>query len=151
MFASREFNASLGRKFKDPMHYVVSAARLAYDDRPIANAEPLVRWLTELGEELYGRATPDGYPLTQEGWSSSGQLVQRLQVAQVFSGDDAGLFRTKSESAASASGFPRLMSRAYFEDIEPYLSAQTTAALERSGSQREWNALLLGSPEFNHY
>ena len=50
MFASREFTASLGQKFKDPVHYLVSAVRLAYDVRPISNAEPMVRWLGELGE-----------------------------------------------------------------------------------------------------
>jgi uncharacterized protein (DUF1800 family) len=150
MFASREFTASLGRKFKDPMHYLVSAVRLAYDGRPIANPEPLVRWLEVLGEPLYGRPTPDGYPLTQDGWASSGQMVRRLDVAHLVSADDAGLFESKGNGAASVSGFPRLVSRVYFDDVEPYLSARTATTLERSRSQQEWNALLLASPEFNY-
>ena len=133
MFSSREFTASLGQKFKDPMHYVVSAVRLAYDGRPIGNAEPLVRWLGELGEQVYGRATPDGYPLTQDGWASSGQMARRLEVAHALAAQDANL-----------------ESRVYFDDVEPYLSARTAATLERSGSQQEWNALLLASPEFNY-
>jgi uncharacterized protein (DUF1800 family) len=150
MFASREFTASLGQKFKDPMHYVVSAVRLAYDGRPIVNSEPLVRWLELLGEPVYGRPTPDGYPLTQEGWASSGQMVRRLEVAHLFSADDASLFHSKDTGAATVSGFPRLVSRVYFDDVEPYLSARTATTLEHSSSQQEWNALLLGSPEFNY-
>jgi uncharacterized protein (DUF1800 family) len=35
---SRELNASLGKKFKAPIHYVVSAVRLAYDEKPIPKA-----------------------------------------------------------------------------------------------------------------
>jgi uncharacterized protein (DUF1800 family) len=150
MFTSREFTASLGQKFKDPMHYVVSAVRLAYDGRPIANPEPLVQWLEVLGEPIYGRPTPDGYPLTQDGWNSSGQMVHRVEVAHLFSADDAGLLHSKGDGAASVSGFPRLVSRVYFDDVEPYLSVRTTTTLERSNSQQEWNTLLLASPEFNY-
>ena len=150
MFTSRELTASLGQKFKDPMHFVVSAVRLAYDGRPIANPEPLVQWLEALGEPIYGRPTPDGYSLTQDGWDSSGQMVHRLEVAHLFSADDAGLFHLKGDGAANVSGFPRLVSRVYFDDVEPYLSVRTATTLERSGSQQEWNALLLASPEFNY-
>jgi hypothetical protein len=42
------------------------------------------------------------------------------------------------------------VSRVYFDDVEPYLSARTATTLERSRSQQEWNALLLASPEFNY-
>jgi uncharacterized protein (DUF1800 family) len=150
MLASRELTASLGQKFKDPMHYVVSATRLAYDGRPIANPEPLVRWLEVLGEPLYGRPTPDGYPLTQDGWASSGQMIRRLEVAHLFSADDASLLQPKDNGAARVGGFPHLVSRVYFDDVEPYLSARTATALERSSSQRDWNTLLLASPEFNY-
>ncbi len=34
LFTSRELAAQAGRKFKDPMQYVVSAVRLAYDTPP---------------------------------------------------------------------------------------------------------------------
>jgi uncharacterized protein (DUF1800 family) len=149
MFTSREFTASLGQKFKDPMHYVVSAVRLAYDGRPIASPEPLARWLEDLGEPLYGRPTPDGYSLTRDGWVSSGQMIRRLDVAHEFSADDADRLPSKDSNAANVGGFPRLVSRVYFSDVEPYLSAQTATALERSSSQREWNSLLLVSPEFS--
>src|SRR5256885_7462603 len=49
LFASAEFRASLGTKFKDPVHYVVSAVRLAYDDKAILNAGPMINWLGRMG------------------------------------------------------------------------------------------------------
>jgi uncharacterized protein (DUF1800 family) len=33
LFESPEFSASLGRKFRDPVHYVMAGVRLAYDER----------------------------------------------------------------------------------------------------------------------
>src|SRR5256886_2287399 len=62
LFASAEFRASLGTKFKDPVHYVVSAVRLAYDDKAILNAGPMINWLCRMGAPLYARPTPDGFP-----------------------------------------------------------------------------------------
>ncbi|HUE10686.1 MAG TPA: DUF1800 domain-containing protein, partial [Steroidobacteraceae bacterium] len=74
LFLAREFNASLGGKFKDPMRFVVSAMRFAYDGRPITNTRPLLNWLNGLGEAPFAHQTPDGYPLTELAWASSGQM-----------------------------------------------------------------------------
>src|SRR5450432_3416846 len=95
MFESPEFTPSLGRKFKDPMHYVVSAVRLAYDGRPILNAAPMLGWLGRLGEGLYNRQTPDGYPLDEAAWSSSGQMTTRFEIARIIGSGSAGLFKTE--------------------------------------------------------
>ena len=35
-----------------------------------------------LGQPLLGRSTPDGYPLQGSYWLSSGQLAQRIELAQ---------------------------------------------------------------------
>ena len=45
LFRSKEFDASLGAKFKDPMHYVIGNLRLAYDGKPIVNTHPVINWL----------------------------------------------------------------------------------------------------------
>jgi len=34
------------------VHYVVSAVRLAYDDKAILNAGPMINWLGRMGEPL---------------------------------------------------------------------------------------------------
>ena len=150
MFESHEFAASLGTKFKDPMHYVVSSVRLAYDGKPIANTRPVVNWLNGQNEALYGHLTPDGYALTETAWASSGQMSRRFEIARTIGNGNAGLFDSGDGSPGAVTGFPKLASRLYFDGIEPYLSKTTLAALERLTTQQEWNAFLLASPEFNY-
>ena len=127
MFDSPEFAQSLGKKFKDPMHYVVSAARLALDDRPPpdAAATGLLIWLARLGQLPNDHQTPDGYPLVQAAWASPGQMTTRFEFARAVG----------SRTAAAFNGAPAL-------------SANTQVALREAGSPREHNTLLLSSPEF---
>jgi len=150
LFLAREFNASLGGKFKDPMRFVVSAVRFAYDGRPITNTRPLLNWLNGLGEAPFAHQTPDGYPLTELAWASSGQMSRRFEIARLIGSGNAGLFDPQDGSAAAASGFPQLSNRLYFEGVEPFLAARTRNALDRANSQQEWNTFLLSSPDFSY-
>lgn len=156
MFGSREFQASLGTKFKDPMHYVVSALRLAYDTptregRTFANVKPLNNMLNALGESLYGKLTPDGYGLREIDWSSAGQMSKRFEIAKWIGSGNAGLFDADGGTPVQVNGFPQLSNRLYFDAIEPGLSRQTREALSKAGSQWEWNAYLLSSPDFMYH
>jgi uncharacterized protein (DUF1800 family) len=150
MFLAREFNATLGTKYKDPMRFVIAAVRFAYDGRPISNTHPLLNWLNGLGEAPYGRQTPDGYPLTELDWASSGQISRRFEIARLIGSGNAGLFDPEDGGAATSSGFPQLSNRLYFEAVEPFLAAQTRDALNRASSQQEWNTFLLSSPDFSY-
>ena len=150
MFLAREFDAALGGKFKDPMRFVVSAVRFAYDGRTINNTRPMFNWLNGLGEAPFGRPTPDGYPLTEPSWASSGQMSRRFEIARAIGAGNAGLFDPEDGSAATASGFPQLSNRLYFEAMEPFLAVHTREALSRANSQQEWNTFLLSSPDFSY-
>jgi uncharacterized protein (DUF1800 family) len=151
MLLAREFDAALGGKFKDPMRYVVSAVRLAYDDNAISNSRPMLNWLNSLGEAPFSRQTPDGYPLTQTSWASPGQMSRRFEIARAIGSGNAGLFDPEEKNATSAAaGFPQLSGRLYFEALEPFLTANTRAGLARANSQQEWNTFLLSSPDFNY-
>ena len=148
MFASPEFAASAGRKFKDPVHYVLSAVRLAYDDKPILNAMPVVGWLNRMGEGLYSRQTPDGYPLTQSGWVSPGQMTTRFEIARAIGSGNAGLFKTDAEPQAQVAALPQLSNGLVHRSLEKTLSPATLKALSQARSPQEWNTFLLSSPEF---
>ncbi len=150
LFTAREFDASLGEKFKDPMRFVVSSVRFAYDGRPISNVKPMLNWLGSLGEAPYGRQTPDGYPMTELNWASSGQLSRRFEIARAIGSGNAGLFDAEQGATAVATGFPQLSNRLYFEAVEPFLLVKTRDALGRANSQQEWNTFLLSSPEFSY-
>ena len=135
-------------KFKDPLQFVVSSLRLAYDGKVISNYRPVVGWLNQLGEPLYGRVTPDGYALVEPAWTSSGQLVKRFEIARAIGAGSAGLFNTEDNQPGPRVAFPMLNNRLFYEAIEPTLSARTREALGRTASQQEWNTVLLASPDW---
>jgi uncharacterized protein (DUF1800 family) len=135
-------------KFKDPLQFVVSSLRLAYDGKVISNYRPVVGWLAQLGEPLYGRVTPDGYALVEPAWTSSGQLVKRFEIARAIGAGSAGLFNTEDTQPGPRIGFPMLSNRLFYETIEPALSVRTREALGRTVSQQEWNTVLLASPDW---
>jgi uncharacterized protein (DUF1800 family) len=149
MFQSRDLIANGGKKFKDPAQFVVSSVRLAYDGTPIANAQPLVGWLNQLDQPLFGRITPDGWPLDNESWSSSGQMAKRFDIAHAIGTGNNQLF-TPAGSNARGAGFPMLTTRLYYDAIEPNLSNATRDALAKATSQQEWNTFLLSSPDLNY-
>ena len=149
MLESKEFTANEGKKFKDPMQFVVSSVRLAYDGRPVVNARPLLNWLNQLGEPIYGRLTPDGWPLDAAGWASSGQMAKRFEIARAIGTGNNRLFVPEGSNGV-APGFPMLTTRLYYDAIDPYLSAATRDALGKAASQQEWNTFLLSSPDFNY-
>ncbi len=147
LFASPQFSASLGHKFKDPVHYVVSALRLAYD-KPVLNTAPAINWLFRLGEPLYGRLTPDGYPLTELAWASPGQMETRFEIARVMGAGSAGLFRDEEARATERPAFPRLANALYYQSLQQRLGPDTQRTLSEAVSSGEWNFYLLASPEF---
>jgi uncharacterized protein (DUF1800 family) len=153
LFLDREVLAMMSaptppEKLKDPMVFVISSLRLAYQGKVLTNYRPVVSWLQQLGEPLYGRVTPDGYALTEEAWTSSGQLVKRFEIARAIGSGNAGLFNHEDNTPGPTVGFPMLSSKFFFERIEPALSAKVREALGATTSQEEWNTMLLASPDW---
>ncbi|MHA6203001.1 DUF1800 domain-containing protein [Dyella soli] len=149
MLESKELPASYGKKFKDPMQFVVSSVRMAYDGKPIANAKPLLNWLNQLGEPVFGRLTPDGWPLDASGWSSSGQMARRFEIAGAI-GTGNNRLLTPEGMLKVGGDFPMLATRLYYDTFEPRLSTPTRDALAKATTQQEWNTFLLSSPDFNY-
>ncbi len=146
---SPEFAAAGPMPFKDPMHYVVSAVRAAYADRVLLNTGPMQNWLNMLGEGLYNRQTPDGYPLSADAWNSSGQLATRFDIARSLGSGSAGLFKGADGTAGrERNAFPQLARPMFYDVVAARLSERTRAALDAAPSPQEWNGLLLASPEF---
>lgn len=144
---SPEFLQASGNKFKDPMRYVVSAVRLAYDQKPILNAGPILNWFERMGEPLYGRVTPDGYPLSGKGWDSPGQMTTRFEIAKAIGSGSAGLFKTDGPQPKERAAFPQLANALFFQSITKTLAPTTLQALDQAVSPQEWNTFLLSSPE----
>lgn len=150
MLTSTEFAQSLGKKFKDPVHYVISAVRLTYDDKVVLNTAPMVAWINRMAQPLYGRQTPDGYALTQPGWASPGQMTTRFEIAKTIGSGNPGLFKTEGAQPKERAAFMQLASPFYYQHLQPAMGPRTRQALGQAASPQEWNTLLLSSPEFMH-
>jgi uncharacterized protein (DUF1800 family) len=148
LFKSKAFDASLGSKFKDPIHYAVSSVRLAYDERVILNTGPIQGWLNRMAEGLYNHETPDGYPMIAAAWDGPGQLAVRFEIARQIGSGSAGLFKPDGKGAVDHPAFPQIQNALYYEGLSQTLGAPTQAALNQSTSPQDWNTLFLSSPEF---
>lgn len=143
-----EFTDSAAARFKDPVRYVFSALRMAYDARVVLNTQPVQGWLNRLGEGLFNRTTPDGYPLASAAWTGPGQLATRFEIARQIGSGPAGLFKPPMPDAAEEPAFPLLQNGLYFSALAGTLSAATRAGLARAVSPQDWNTLYLASPDF---
>jgi uncharacterized protein (DUF1800 family) len=154
LFTAPEFDASLGRRFKDPWLYVVSATRLAYDGSPVVDARPLLNALGRLGEQPFGRPTPDGWPLTESAWASPGQMTARFEVARALVGGasrgNPNLFRADGVAAPPAVPRPRVQSAAWQRTLAPRAAPTTRAALADALAARpeDWAWAAIVTPEF---
>lgn len=149
LFHSPEFKASLAHPLlKDPQHYVISAVRMAYGDRVIANTQPIVAWLNRLAQPFYGHLTPDGYPLDRFAWNGPGQIEQRFEIAQAIGSGSAGLFKREEPGAVAQPAFPVLQGELYYDDLDKQLLGPTRVTLAQATSPQEWNVFFLASPDF---
>ena len=147
LFESPEFAASLGRKFRDPVHYVMAGVRLAYDDRVVLNVNPMLNWINRMGEPLYGHETPDGYPLNEAAWASAGQMNTRFEIARAIGANGAVLFRADDKAPMEKPAFPQLAESSAVRAMQVGLSTDTREALAQAKTPQEWNTFLLASPE----
>ena len=134
MVHAPEFAASLkpGVKFKDPVHYVFSAVRLAYDDKVILNTQPIQNWLNRLGEGLFNHETPDGYSMVSASWNGPGQMTLRFEIARQIGSGSSGLFKPDVPNAADQPAFPLIQNSLYFNGLRQTLGP-SHACRARSG------------------
>lgn len=133
LFDAPEFGATLGRKFKDPMHYLVSALRMLRDGQDLLDTRALLTALDRMGQGLYKHQTPDGYPLDAVAWSGSGQMSTRFELAQTLVGRAGNGMATPAQLA-----------------IEAGLDRRTRRTLDAASSPQERQMLLLCSPPFQY-
>ncbi|WP_067065501.1 DUF1800 domain-containing protein [Roseateles chitosanitabidus] len=144
LFYSPRFTAADTPKFKDPHHYLLSSLRAGFEQQSLQNAQPLQNWMRRLGQGLYDKLTPDGYPLTADAWDSPGQMTQRFEIARQIGGGAVALFRPDgSNTPVPMPDLKPLRAR-----IEPSLAPATRTALAQTATPQQWLTLLLSSPDF---
>jgi uncharacterized protein (DUF1800 family) len=66
-------------KLKSPFEYAVSAVRALGAETD--GGPEMLGWIARMGQPLFGRLTPDGYPDRAQTWLSTGLLLERLNFA----------------------------------------------------------------------
>jgi uncharacterized protein (DUF1800 family) len=84
MLTSPEFlsEGSQQSKIKSPLELVSSAVRALNGE--VTDPAPLEQWIAEMGQPLYGKIEPTGYPNTGESWLSTARLLVRLDFASTL-------------------------------------------------------------------
>jgi uncharacterized protein (DUF1800 family) len=161
LFHSPEFwdEQYVGKKFKTPYEYVISAVRATGD--PVVNTRPLRGVIAQLGMPPYGCQTPDGYKNVRDAWLNPNAMTQRLNFATALG---SGRLRLAEQSAnavdqmagtaekrmdTQAGAIKPVDSTILVKTVGNKISEQTRAAVEDSPPALR-AALILGSPDFMH-
>jgi uncharacterized protein (DUF1800 family) len=169
MFTAPEFWAPTAyrAKVKTPLEFVVSAARATGAE--VADAQPLVRELNQLGMPLYGMQPPTGYSMKAETWVSSSALLGRMNFALALAAgklkgvqlDEQPLLGTETQPTDAQKSLAILETSLLAGDVSPQthetiskqLQGSETRKPARDDTSRSRNievttGLILGSPEF---
>ena len=154
LLTAPEYDASLGKHFKDPWEYVVSATRLAYDGNVVVNPQPLLNALRQLSEPPFGRETPDGFPMVEAAWASPGQMTTRFDIAKSLVGGNGNgngnLFKVDGLTPPAPLPKARVESAAWLRTQAPRESEATRQALFETlqAHPGDWAWAAIVSPEF---
>jgi uncharacterized protein (DUF1800 family) len=148
MFTSPEFfsEGAWQAKVKSPFEMVVSAVRAVGAEA--SDTFMLVQKIADLGQPLYNKLEPNGYPNTAEAWLSTVGVMGRMNFsAALASGLVPGV--TLDPSRLTGKGRPEIARDLLGRDA----SAQTQAAIEKGLEGKEQTppfiaSLVLSSPDF---
>lgn len=92
IFASDEFLASAGQKFRRPLDYVIAVLRALSPAVQIDAPYNLVAALEGMGHVPYSWQPPNGYPEPAEAWINTNGLLERWNFALNVSAAGEGYF-----------------------------------------------------------
>ncbi|MDB5329478.1 MAG: hypothetical protein JWP03_629 [Phycisphaerales bacterium] len=157
VLTSDEFKNSRGAKFKPPFRFVVSALRAVGADTHAH--DPLIEYLTRMGQGVFQYPTPDGYPDKTSPWL--GTLLWRWNFAFALSTGGVPSVETplaKLLGAVGATGdAPEVKLFEHFTGHAP-TDAQRAALVESIGEKpngletsKGLVSLILASPSFQRF
>jgi uncharacterized protein (DUF1800 family) len=148
MFTSVEFmsEGAWQTKMKSPLEYVVGSLRAL--NAEVTDTFIVAQRIADLGEPLYGKLEPTGYPNTGEAWTNTSSILGRINFATSLSG-------------GQIAGAKVDMSKFNFKDARTVAteilnmtpSASTLTAMEKGTQDKEvtpslLSTLVMSSPEF---
>lgn len=157
---SDEFKNSFARKVKRPFEFVVSAARAL--DLRADDVRALSTTLRAMGQGLFLRTTPDGYPDTTTAWINTSALLLRWNLALALASNRIPRARVDLAALTANASFKttrqavdfwldtllhRTLPEAEHQKFVDALGGNANAKFD-SARQPELVALILASPHF---
>ena len=148
LFSSTEFfsEGAWQAKMKSPLEMVVSAVRAVGGDT--TDAFTLAQRIADLGEPLYGKVEPTGYPNTGEAWLNTASLLGRITFATALTnGQIAGvkLNGPELEGKDAAAVARELLGR---DASSQTLEAMAKGLQGKEPSPKLLSGLVISSPDF---
>ena len=148
MFSSPEFfsEGAWRGKLKSPLEMVISAVRAL--DADVTDTFALAQRIADVGEPLYGKLDPTGYPNTGAAWTSTAGVLGRINVAAALMNGQVPGVRVDMSRLNFKN--PAAVAR---ELLGVAASPSTLAAIEKGIQGREATpstlaTLVIGSPDF---
>jgi uncharacterized protein (DUF1800 family) len=144
---SREFmsEGAWQAKMKTPLEFVASTLRALGAD--VIDTTALAQQVADMGQPLYGRVDPAGYPTTADAWSGSAGLLRRMAFANALAGGQ--ISGVKVDAGAVALHGVR---RALIDLIGYEPTADTISAIESPSGEPVapaiMTAAIIASPDF---
>jgi uncharacterized protein (DUF1800 family) len=156
MFTSTEFNSqgAWQAKMKTPLEMVVSSVRATGAEA--TDTFTLAQRVADLGEPLYGKIEPTGYPNTGEPWMNTAGLLGRINfAAALISGQIPGvkvtsaIFFGKDFGKTWEEGMPAIVAKRILNtDPSPQTQAAIVDGLQGKEEVLSIATLVMSSPEF---
>ena len=141
LFATPEFLATRGGKFKRPHHFIVSALRATGAETDAG--KPVASFLDRMGHAPFQYPTPDGYPEESAPWM--GTLLWRWNFAVALAENKIKGTKLDAKNLATrAGGEAQLLAHL----LGRKASAEEQQACVESGASL---ALALASPTFQRF
>jgi uncharacterized protein (DUF1800 family) len=148
LFTSREFSSegAWQTKLKSPLEMVLSAVRAINAD--VTDTFALAQRIADLGEPLYGKLEPTGYPNTGDAWTNTAGVLGRINFASALAAGqvpgvkvDVSRFNAKDPPAVAGELLNMAPSKSMLAAIEKGIQGQevTPGILA---------TLVIGSPDF---
>ena len=88
-------------KVRSPFEYVAAAVRASGAETD--GAQPILGWISRMGQPVYGRVTPDGYPDRADEWLSNNDLLARFNFAAALAANKINGTKVKLTKLFSSS------------------------------------------------
>ncbi|MEO8662143.1 MAG: DUF1800 domain-containing protein, partial [Bryobacteraceae bacterium] len=141
MLSSPEFwsQGAWRAKVKSPLEMVLSAVRASGAD--MESAFVLTQKIAELGQPLYRKVEPTGYPNTSEDWVNSASLLGRMNLALALAGNKLPGIKAGNVPEGDAEALAKAL-------LFTTPSDETRKAILAKTNTTPVTGLVLGSPDF---